>query len=81
MFEYDEQTLKDQFGLTIDQAIALLGSIPYSTYDEVDDEGNTVKYISFDAPDANGNWIPDVFETTSPTPDVTMKPSWDHTGG
>lgn len=76
MFEYDEQSLKDQFGLTFDQAIALLGDISYVVYEE---EG--VKYLSFDAPDENGNWVPDVFETTSPTPDVTMKPSWDHTGG
>ena len=71
-FEADADTLA-AWGLTLDQAKALLDSagITYEVEDGI---------LSFDAPDGNGNWIPDLFEVT-PSPEVTMHPSWDHTGG
>ncbi len=71
-FELDADALAGM-GLTLDQAKALLDSahIPYEV------EGDL---LMFDAPDDNGNWIPDLFEVT-PSPEVTMHPSWDHTGG
>lgn len=63
-------------GLNMDTAKGMLSAagIAYS----VDEE---LGVLIFTADDNDGNWIPDVFENSSPDPDVTMKPSQSHTGG
>lgn len=61
-------------GLTMDQAAALAGVEPT----EIDG----VLYLCFTADDENPlDGVPDIFQSTTPTPDVTMKPSQGHAGG
>jgi hypothetical protein len=76
---YWELTSEDLkiMGLDMDTAKGMLSAagIAYSVDEELD-------LLCFTADDENPlDGTPDVFQSTAPTPDVTMKPSQGHAGG